>query len=222
MTITLIPAPLDIRSTHATPNTQPRSSGIHLSGIIRKMALAANKLPPQYAAQSLTHLINETPVGIAGESGTIMRLGLGFAWEYWIVPHVQSQMDFVHQPGEFIRDNIRTNPDGLGFNPTTNTPIIHEFKATWKSASKPIEDEFMWLCQIMGEAAVLAPDYGYCEEAYLHVAYINGDYKRDTPTSGPKYRRYQITMNQDEIERVWAEIVANRDGVEPESWGGAE
>lgn len=223
MIITPHPAAyFNIRAKHA--NDAPRTSGVHLSAIVRRMALDSGNLDKKYGLTSLSSIIDSTPLDQSGASSTITRLAIGMAVESWLIPHVQVWAPtLVHQPGEFTRDDIRVTPDGLDFHPETGRPILHEFKVTWQSMNKrKIESQFMYLCQIVGYAAALAPDFGYCQEAYLHVLYVNGDYNRNDPNGGPKYCVYRIELTEDEIERTWAEIVKMRDLVEPEAWGAEE
>jgi hypothetical protein len=220
MTITNHPVcGFNLHSTDASPGASPRSSGIHLSGILRKMALQYGKLPAEYANSNAGQLIRETPIELAGNVGGLCRMAFGMAWENWIVAHVgRFWPDFTHQPGEFIRDDIRGTPDGLSQEPDGN-PALHEFKFTWKSMNKPIADEWLWLAQVSGYAALVS-HYLCCPvtKAYLHVAYAMGDYSRDKPESGPKYRVYAIEMSQEEVERAWGEFVKNKEMAEPEEW----
>lgn len=212
----------DLRSQDATPGAGPRSSGIHLSGILRKMALQYGKLPPEYANDDLGKLIRETPVALAGDSATLCRLGFGFAWETWIVRHTRHHWaNFTYQPGEFERDGIVCTPDAISEEPD-GTPATHSFKLTWKSMGgrKPISGEWLWLAQIIGEAAAISDTLCCpCTKAYLHVAYVNGDYKRDGgPGNGPHYRVYDMTTTPEEIEMAWGEFMQHRDLAEPENW----
>lgn len=227
----------NLHSADAAPGAAPRTSGIHLSGILRKMALEAGKLPAEYANSNAGTLIRETPVGMAGDVSALCRMAFGMAWEQWIVAHIRSAQQpwptsrdgwgtrglvwpgFVHQPGEFERDNILGTPDGVSDEPD-GTPAIHEFKFTYKSmsANKPIEGEWLWLAQVVGYAALVSATLCCpCTRAYLHVAYAMGDYSRG-PGSGPKYKVYQIGMSAEEVERAWEEYVKNKGIAEPEEW----
>jgi len=215
MTITTHPAaPFRLQSPHA----QPRTSGVHLSSILRRMALAAGKLPAKYANSGLAELMRTTPYTHAGFCAPLCKAAFGMAWEDWIAPHVsQWAKGMIHQPGELIRDDIRGTPDGISFDDHGH-PIVHEFKFTYKSASRNIEEEWLWLAQICGYCAIVTTYFGEpCTQAYLHVAYAMGDYTR-SETSGPCYRIYAITLSLEEIERAWQEIVANKNETEPEDW----
>ena len=221
--MTIIDHPIhgfNLHSADASPGAAPRTSGIHLSGILRKMALEAGKLPAEYANSNAGELIRTTPVESAGDSSALCRMAFGMAWEQWIVAHVaRSWPGFIHQPGEFERDDIRGTPDGVSDEPD-GTPAIHEFKFTYKSmsANKPIEGEWLWLAQVVGYAALVSATLCCpCTRAYLHVAYAMGDYSRG-PNSGPKYKVYQIDMSVEEVERAWGEYVKNKGMAEPEEW----
>jgi len=210
----------NLHSADAAPGAAPRTSGIHLSGILRKMALEAGKLPAEYANSNAGTLIRETPVETAGDVSALCRMAFGMAWEQWIVTHAaRFWPDFVHQPGELVRDDIRGTPDGISQEPD-GCPAVHEFKFTWKSmsANKPIEGEWLWLAQVVGYAALVSATLCCpCTRAYLHVAYAMGDYSRG-PNSGPKYKVYQIDMSVEEVERAWGEYVKNMGMAEPEEW----
>ena len=215
MTITTYPlCPFRLQAT----NAGPRSSGVHLSGILRKMALKYGKLPAEYASSNLGQLIRDTAFEDAGRVPQLVKAAFGMAWEDWIVRHVGSWCPgFIHQPGELIRDNIRGNLDGISFN-DAGQPVVHEFKFTFKSMSRSIADEWLWLAQITGYAALVREYLGQsCTEAFLHVAYAMGDYSRGDG-SGPKYQPYRILMEEEEVERAWGEIVKHAAEAEPEVW----
>lgn len=215
LTITPHPVGFNVRGHLATPGAAPRSAGIHLSAIVRKMALQYGWLKPEYASDNLSDIINNTPYESVGESGNLTRIALGIAWEQWIVTQVKAwEKDFVHQPGEFIRDDIRVTPDGLAF-AVDGSPIIHEFKLTYKSARRNVAEEIMWHVQMLGYAAALAPMFGMAKTMYLHVVYVNGDYSHGL-LWGPKYRPFKITMDEIDVEQTWKQILENREGATEE------
>lgn len=212
----------NLHSTDASPGASPRTSGIHLSGILRKMAIQIGKLPAEYANSNAGTLIRETPVIQAGGVSALCRMAFGMAWENWLVAHIaRFWPGFMHQPGEFERDDIRGTPDGLS--PEADGSLaVHEIKFTYKSmsANKPIEEEWLWLAQVVGYAALVS--HVLCcpvLKAYLHVAYAMGDYSRGEG-SGPKYVVYAIDMSQEEVEMAWAEYVNHKGLAEPEQWEG--
>jgi hypothetical protein len=215
--MTITPHPLCPFHLDAS-NAGPRSTGIHLSGILRKMALAAGKLPAEYANSNLGDLIRSTDPSDYGRTPQLVRAAFGMAWEDWIVRHVSAWTNgFIHQPGELVRDDIRGNLDGISFN-DHGCPIVHEFKFTYKSMNRPIDEEWLWLAQVAGYAALVREYFGQpCTEALLHIAYAMGDYSRGEG-SGPRYQPYHIVMEEDEVERAWAEIVKNAGIAEPEVW----
>src|SRR6202044_3912321 len=82
----------NLHSADASPGAAPRTSGIHLSGILRKMALEAGKLPAEYANSNAGTLIRETPVETAGDSSTLCRMAFGMAWEQWIANQIEAHV----------------------------------------------------------------------------------------------------------------------------------
>jgi hypothetical protein len=210
----------NLRAPQANLGAGPRTSGVHLSGILRKMAVKYGKLPAEYANNDIGALIRETPIDMAGGISPLCRLAFGMAWEDWIKRFVELfWVGFVHQPGEFERDGILGTPDGLSSEPDGSI-AVHEFKFTWKSmAKKSVAEEWLWLAQVAGYAALVSHLLGGVPitKAYLHVAYANGDYKRDAD-SGPKYAVYAIEMTQEEVEMAWVEYVNHKELAQPEAW----
>src|ERR1700685_1675990 len=89
----------------------PRSSGIHLSAIIRHIALITGDLAKEYGTgPTLTDLINSTPTPDTGSTGPIVKASVGFAWESWLATRVHN---LNHQPGELVCDGIHMSPDGI-------------------------------------------------------------------------------------------------------------
>lgn len=194
------------RIRHPLPLIHERAPGVHLSGVLRYVAVKTEML---------------TQFEVDAEIMP-MRMALGMAWEDWVVG-LYPKMEW--QPGEMERDGVFGNCDGRSFETIPKRkikrePIIDEFKLTWKSCRMPgskkshkdITKEWMWQHQIMGYCAMdeLEPRYGR-----LHVCYINGSY--DYFKGGaPRYFRYLMEYSEQEIEANWKMVTKYKDKAVPE------
>jgi hypothetical protein len=174
-----------------------RSSGIHMSGILRPLGIAAKEL-------------KDWDRDGDGDDKTIPGLWtLGNAWEEYCAS-LYPDMDY--QPGEVECDGIFMTCDGI--NVIGNNAIIEEFKFTTK---KPrIEQEFLdeWMYMHQGRAYC----YGYGDRGSAirlvrwHVMHIPG-WKYGPPT----YWRYLVEFTEKEIRQTWAMLVNNKDAAEKET-----
>jgi hypothetical protein len=171
-----------------------RSSGIHVSGIIKVLSA---KHGVSYPESSIT------------ERQT--RFAVGFAWEEWLVKQIPG---LIHQPGPYQLDGVWMNPDGV-----TNDDIgvlLHEMKATWTSAAKPIQDRIMWLWQCMSYLAGVSATFGEkCTRAVIHPLYMNGDYKENRH---PIYAPVMLEFEWGEIEKNWELMLAYKEQAKAEEW----
>lgn len=171
-----------------------RSSGVHLSGVIRYVLTAAGLLTVEDAD-------DEMP----------LRMAVGMAWEAFAVG---LWPDMVWQPGECRLDGVIGSPDGI------TGDCLEEFKATWKSRlektetkgvrppPKDIVKERIWMLQIGGYCKMMG-----LRRARMHVLWVNGTYRN----SGPEYYTYLVEFTEQELERMWANmILPNRDKAKPE------
>lgn len=170
--------------------TGSRSSGVHLSGVIKYVLTTAGLLD----ADDLTDIMP-------------LRMAVGIAWEAFAV---QLWPGLIWQPGEVSADGIIGSPDGV------TGDCLEEFKATWKSRlekseakgvrppDRKIVEQRMWMLQLAG----------YCHmkgltRARIHVLWVMGDYRG----SGPQYFTYLIEFTKEELERTWNNmILPNIDG----------
>ena len=105
-------------------------------------------------------------------------------------------------------------PDGLTF--PGGPPLLHEFKATWTSARKPIEDHPMWLWQGAGYLAALSDHFQeQCTRVIFHPCHMRRHYRKDGP-QWPLYRPQMIEFEWEEIQNYWGMILRNRDKAKPE------
>lgn len=171
--------------------TGPRSSGVHLSGVIKYVLQTAGLLDPD----DLTDIMP-------------LRMAVGMAWEAFVVG---LWPNLVWQPGEVSRDGIVGSPDGITpAREADDVSCLEEFKATWKSRleksetkgvrppDRKITEQRMWMLQLCGYCHMMG-----LTRARLHVLYVNGDYRQ----SGPQYFTYLIEFSQTELERVWNNMI---------------
>ncbi len=127
---------------------------------------------------------------------------IGFSWEDWLS---RQYPDLIYHMGEMHLDGISMSPDGVtvpkpedNFDWDLGSGIIEEFKATYKSSRKPIEDQWMWMCQIKAYCKALPTT---C--ARLHVLHLCGDYDYNRPGMPPQYIVHAIQFTQKEIDANW-------------------
>jgi hypothetical protein len=181
------------------PSSEGRSPGIHVSSIIRNIAMENGILQVNEVDElSLieAHSITD-PVALA-------RIGLGIGWERYYIPEVLTRYHNVddHPPEAFL-DGIYMSKDGESVSViiTVEGPrwakVIHEVKCTYKSINTvgDLTRQWMWLAQIKA----------YCKAAntrfaVLHVMFVCGDY---TYPIKPVPLAWQIEFTDQEIESNW-------------------
>jgi hypothetical protein len=201
MTSKLIQVPLNLRSGPA------RSSGIHLSAVLRAIAIHLGTLKA-YEEDLDEIMMRVSPENI-GTNGTLMRICIGYAWEAWIAKQVEN---LIQQPGELQLDGVFGTPDGLSFDGAGNI-TLHEIKATFKSSKGGIEKVQLWIWQAAAYLKMLQVKWGEeCRTVVFHPLYIRGDYKG----IDPQYLPTEITFEQAEIESVWDMVKRNKHLAVPE------
>ncbi len=199
------------RVSHPEPVPTPRSSGYHVSGILRAVALKSGILVPLAKADSAQQVV--TGVGSTSKAGELdvdddempLRMALGMASEHWIVGMYP---DMVWQPGEQQDDNIYGSIDGLSVGPaSTDMNRVEEFKLTWKSCRRPFNSNWLWLRQ--GMAYCHLWDTDLCR---FHIIYVNGNYRPPAPI----YIRYLVRFSPAEIKGCWGLLKRNKHLAEKE------
>jgi hypothetical protein len=193
----------------------PRPPGIHVSGILRSIALKIGRLEAD-DADVLVSAYGGLPVK------ALLRVALGLAWEEWISERIPETAGW---PGTLVLDGIHGSPDGMRMQiDDDKLPIlgikqlaIDEIKLTWTSAARPVADRWMWLAQTkaycwMTEQAHTIP----CRTARWYPYYVNGDYgKSGEWERGPVFAPVELEFTEDELRRNWQMIVAHKqDAVE--------
>lgn len=186
---------------HVADLTTPsagRSSCVHVSGIIQAMSTAHNLFP---------NSADQPPIARRN------KFAVGFAIEQYLASRIPDPT-FIYQPGEFLLDGIAMSPDGISLDPVTGGIILHEFKATWYSAAKPIQDHQTWIWQVMAYLAGLSAHYKeQCLNAIIHPMYMSGDYRENR---GAIYAPVRLEFDWVEIETNWKLMRSWQDRATPE------
>lgn len=177
----------------------PRTSGIHLSNIIRNIAIETGILKQEILEDlALTDNYREITDIVA-----LLRISLGLAWEEWYIENLLPEV--ADHPGEMCRDGVYMNCDGESVS-VLLSPVkhilhkVHEIKATYKS-EKTVGDlsdykkNWMWNSQLM--AYCLAKN---TNEGDLHVLFFNSDYKFPLQ---PSLIVYHCEYTQQELDDNW-------------------
>lgn len=201
----------DMRDRANAPNATPkrihhRTPGLHLSGIIRYIGIRGKYIK---GVDPVTgKWIGDEDADLC-EEDMPLRMAMGMAWEEWIA---SLYPDMHWQPGEVFLDGVTGSPDGLSFSGADlpmlplGTPIIEEFKCTWKSCRHGILAILIWIWQ----GACYAIMYGNgCRHVRFNIFWVNGDYARGGP-GGPVYKRYLIEFSDTELKNIWTMILKNK------------
>jgi hypothetical protein len=181
---------------------QARSAGLHVSEIIRDVAIRGGLLK-----------VEKVRVGKRVETwvedeldGSLLVLGL--AWEAWMAG---LRKDMVWQPAEQQVDGVYMNLDGLtvdsGAADNGAAVVVEEFKATRKSSevkgeARNVAGEWMWIAQIKSYCRAVQTT-----RARLHVLYVNGNYRFSEEGGKPTYMRYELEFTEQELEDSWAVLM---------------
>lgn len=172
------------------PDEHERSSGVHVSGILKAVALDLNLLQNK---QVDTEDLDEFP----------LRMMLGLAWEHYMAGFYPG----MHwQPGELERDRIFGSPDGESWLDEYEDLCIDEFKFTYKSIRRRnLLNEWMWIHQVRAYCAMhpARPTLGR-----FHVCWSCGDYSYPHV---PVYGRYVVQFTAEEVESTWTMMQSNRE-----------
>lgn len=195
MKMTIVPTRLQPPSSHG------RTPGIHVSKVIRAIAVTNGVLKPEYAEDlsleevpaQTTEWWNNLPVHAQ------LRMAIGLAWEQWYIPQLPEVVD---HPGEMVCDGIYLTHDGESIDILWgDTFAIHEVKATYKSLNTvaQLQTQWMWIAQAKSYAKAAG-----CNVVYLHVLFICGDY---TYPITPLLRVWKLEFTDAEIDENWDVII---------------
>jgi hypothetical protein len=187
----------------------PRTPGLHLSQILRAMAIHTGTFKDSVDLGEVISTIDPSAVGM---SGPLMRCINGYAWENWLFKNVLKNA--THQPGEFFLDGIIGTPDGI--EEDLDWLTIHEAKWTFLSSNGPFSQRLQWLyqgaCYLKMASTAYSTPLSQCRLIY-HPCYVKGNYRGiDT-----EYRPVEVRMEQREVDGVWDVVSGHRNLVkEPE------
>jgi|SRR5579863_560691 len=177
-----------------------RSTGLHLSEIIRRAAYKLRLLTPD-DDQTEEEFFDFSQVKRIPQ----LRMHLGIAWENYIsqlLPQKPGHTLMFH-PGELYLSDIAMSPDAIEFGPDGQV-IIHEFKCTWKSSRGIIDKQWMWLTQIKGYLKAVGGNH-----ARLHVFYVRGDYA----ASWPEATTWELEFSDRELDDNWEMLLREARGL---------
>lgn len=175
-----------------------RSEGLHLSKIIRAIAVESKILDAAYAEDlSLVEVSGRQEEWWANlPESTRLKMSMGLAWEDWYVPQLQT---VAYHPGEMEVEGVYMTHDGESLDVvwSQGDHCLHEVKLTYKSTKTvgDLETQWMWVSQCKG----------YCKGlntlvAYLHVLFVCGNYKFPI---NPQLKVWRIEFTQEEIDDNW-------------------
>ncbi len=200
--------------------TPTRTSGYHLSSILRHIALRTGILDEEYdRGPTISNLISTTPPCDVGTHQTLMGIALG----YGVEDYIKSQLSLIipgfdPHPGEIQCDGIYGTPDALEVPTSIYSPlaIIHEIKSTSKTSARPVTEELLWMSQVMGYLHMLGHEVGeLLTIAVIHPVYLVGDYRTQRRT---QYKPVQVMFEKEELAANWQMVVDNKYKVMPEVW----
>jgi hypothetical protein len=188
-------------------NDPDRSEGLHVSTLIRELALKMKYLDAQWEDAELD----------------VPTVSLGLAWEeYYSRMIVRRYRNMTFHPGELELDGIAMSPDGISeedvvipiydaYGVQVNSAKVHvtrlhEFKSTKKScpsSADEIRDDpkyWMWRCQMMAYCHALETQH-----ATLHAFFINGNYPwmRKDNKIGTVNRLFDFIFTPQELQNNW-------------------
>lgn len=167
----------------------PRSKGLHISELIRSLQNTVThkgKRKPfdQLTSEEKRRMGGYTSMGWAFER--VIEEALKEVWSGYFRVH-----DRYEKPGELHLDGLTGTPDWMDMEDWS----VIEFKATWRSSRRKIEEDFVsWLWQIGAYCKMLST-----RTAQLYVFFVNGDYRE----SGPQLKAFAIHFEKHEIEAYW-------------------
>lgn len=192
-----------------------RTPGVHASGVIKVIAKETSAIKAwkeDLEELELDELIRLTPYDAVGNIGILMRIIIGLAWEDWLGPRLKP-LGVKYHPGELSYDGIVGTPDGIGTNPYTGLPEIHEIKATFMSAKRLAESIDIWMWQVQTYLVMLSEETKQlCTTAVIHPLYIRGDYTGIDPLYLPR----RVQFEEEELESTWSMIQRYKDRAKPE------
>jgi hypothetical protein len=191
MTILDITTPLTL-----PPSKTPRSEGLHVSNIIRSLAVEVGFLDKKWVED--LSLVDAREIT---DPNVILRMRIGLAWEEHLIPTLEGVTD---HPGEILLQGVYMSPDGESVDRVLLGSrgfelVVHEVKSTYKSAKHNLKTQWLWLTQLKAYCKGLGTRF-----ARIYILYICGDYKYPI---APIYQVYEIEFTQEEIDTNWTMLI---------------
>lgn len=191
-----------VKSITLPPPSVPRGKGIHISGLIRGIAIEMGILKGDTSDDARLADVREIT-----EPTAVLRICIGLAWEEFYINNILTRDGVVKHPGETRVDGIYMTSDGESLDVVNGKHFIriHEVKATYKSA-KTVADmgkNWMWLAQMKAYCVGAQTRF-----ARLHVLLLCGDYKMPIR---PMLQCWDIEFTQKEIDDNWDLLKSYRD-----------
>lgn len=126
---------------------------------------------------------------------------VGFLWERVLtraLTDMYCETANVVRLGEFQKDGIYFTPDGILLNCDGSKPSLEEWKCTWTSSNKLIEDRIKWMYQVKCYCYALD-----LTKATIRVLYINGTWRPPIPRT----RQYELEFSKRELAETWLEVL---------------
>lgn len=163
-----------------------RSPGTHLTDITGMLYQMIHEGSTARRAKMVHSRRKETPIS---DAKTLTKFEVGFLWEDVMSLALKSRLPA--RPGEIELDGVILSPDGVDLE---CDPIrVVEYKATWYSSNKRVEDIVRWMYQIKSYCYAL--EIPRCRFDILHIC---GNYFPPEPM-------HRIV----EIDFSWRELMEN-------------
>ena len=190
-----------------------RSGGIHVSDVIRRIAIALGYLKDDRDDADEAESREEWEASLPREA--MLAMASGLAWEEYLARVYEGQVEF--HPGEVEKDGISGSPDGVkwGYRNWGDPTIVAEFKYSEKSSNnepigpdgKPTPKWWMWLTQVMCYCHMLDTT-----RADFYVYHVRGDYRDQRK----QFLKYEFEFTEAELEGNWKMIVREARAMEKE------
>jgi hypothetical protein len=177
-----------------------RSKGTHLTQIIQRMNKESGRLKEKV-------VFGRNTFDPLDEDDLPLCMFVGMSVESLLL----RMYPWLEQIGEISSDGVAMSPDAVAFNsdrhllsPDKKVTILNEFKATWKSSRRAVEEHVSYLQQIKPYCRALQTVH-----AILWIFHVIGDYKFGDG-DGPCLYQHHIKFSPWELESSWAEILRKK------------
>ena len=177
----------------------PRSKGIHVSAIIRCIALETGVLDAKWGDDLSLSDVREIT-----DPASILRMDIGIAWDEFYINQILSRYGVMGHPREMEYHGVYMSMDAEDLSVIVTVPElrygvrVHEVKSTWKSTknASDIAKQWIWLAQMKAYCIARGTN-----TAVLHVLYICGDYH--FPIT-PQLKVWELEFTDAELEENWS------------------